>query len=290
MRKVLVLVLAVAMAQVILGAPWQRVIAYGADLSPEDRVSVVRDFALPPEVNPGQIPTVTVEHREEVDLLQNVASPEIIGTRAISSVYIEAKSAGTGLQVSTKNITWVTPPMYANAMVTGGVRDAKVVVTAPTPVSGTAALTGIFKAFSHLTGQSLSPAAREAAADELIRTGELGQSFGQEPATVYMTKTKEEVLRSRAITYPEIRAIAERIAREQNLALNEEQLRRVTDVMIRISKLDLTLAQLQDQLKNFAQQTAKPATGIGGFIAQIVQFLQSLFKQLIGFVGRFVRG
>ena len=287
-RPAVVAVMAVIAASVSTAA-WERVISYGADLSPEDRISVLRDFALPPEVNPSQIPGVTVEHREEVALLQGVAPPEVIGTRAISSVYIENEEPGSGLLVSAKNITWVTPAMYANAMATGGVRDARVIVTAPSPVSGTAALTGIFKAFSYMTGRALSPAARETAAEELVRTGELGEKIGQEPATAYMARTKEEVVRSGAKSAAEIRAVVERVAREENLSLSEEQVRGVVDVMIRLSKLEISLDQLRAQLKNFAVETPRPATGIGGFIAQIIEFLQSLFKQLVGFVARMLR-
>ncbi|MGE5550535.1 MAG: DUF1002 domain-containing protein [Bacteroidota bacterium] len=286
MRRILVICLGLILFQAALGATWQRVISYGADLSPEERVSVVRDFALPPEVNPGQIPTVTVEHREEVELLKRVAAPEVIGTKAISSVYVEAAAAGTGLLVSAKNITWVTPGMFANAMATAGVRDARAFVTAPVPVSGTAALAGIFKAFSYLSGRTLSPSAQEAAADELVRTGELGQSLGQDQATEFMSRTKEEVVRSRATSYQEIRVTVERVAREQNLKLTEDQLRKVTDVMIRVSKLDLDLDRLRTQLKNFTVQPGRAATGLSGLIAQIVAFFQSLFKQLVGFVGR----
>ncbi|MGE5527812.1 MAG: DUF1002 domain-containing protein [Patescibacteria group bacterium] len=289
MRKLPAVVMAIAFCASALGAPWQRVISYGADLTPEERVSVVRDFGLPPEVDPGQIPTITVTHGEEAALLQRVAPPEAIGTRAVSSVYIERVAAGGGLSVSTRNITWVSPAMYANAMATGGVRDAKVIVTAPSPVSGTAALTGIFKAFSHLTGRTLPAPAEEAAAEELVGTGELGQNLGRERAASYMAAVKEELVESRVTTAAEIRSIVERVANEQKMNLTAEQLNRVTDIMVRISKLGLDLGDLRAQLKNFTQTRAKPAAGLSGLIAQVIAFFQSLFKQLVGFVGRFVR-
>ncbi len=131
--------------------------------------------------------------------------------------------------------------------------------------------------------------AREAAADELVRTGELGQSIGQERAVTFVERTKEEVVRTRATTYEEIRAVTERVAREENLSLSADQLRKVTDVMVRLSKLGLNLEQLRGQLRNFLVEPEKKATGIGGLIAQLIDFLQTLFKQLVGFVGRFLR-
>ncbi len=289
MRRIWIFLLLAILVFAALSAPWQQVISYGADLSPEDRVAVVRDFGIPANVDVSRIPSVNVSHGEEVQLLKDVAPASIIGTQAISSVYIENTVAGSGLLVSTKNITWVTPAMYANAMATGGVRDARAIVTAPSPVSGTAALTGIFKAFAYLTGRPLSPAAQEAAAEELVRTGELGQSIGRDRAAVFIERTKEEVVRTRATTYAEIRSITERVARAENLTLTEDQLRGVTDVMIRLSKLNLSLGNLQTQLKNFAEQAARPATGFGGLLARIIEFFQSLFRQLVGYVGRLFR-
>jgi len=174
-------------------------------------------------------------------------------------------------------------------MVTGGVRDAKAVVTSPTPVSGTAALTGIFKAFALLSGVDLPAAAREAAAEELVRTGELGRDLGAGRAARFVARTKEEVVRTRAGTVTAIGEVVERVAREEKVTLTDEQERNLTDVMIRLSKLDLNVQQLQAQLKNYTQEEAEPATGIGGLIARFIDFIQNVFKQLLGFVGRVFR-
>ncbi len=76
-----------------------------------------------------------------------------MGTRAISSVYVEKLPEGEGITVESKNITWVTNDMYRNAIVTAGIKDAKIIVAAPFEVSGTAALTGVMKAFEDLTGE-----------------------------------------------------------------------------------------------------------------------------------------
>ena len=46
-----------------------------------------------------------------------------------------------------KNINWVTDAMYTNALITAGVKDAEIQITAPFKVSGTAALTGLMKAY-----------------------------------------------------------------------------------------------------------------------------------------------
>ena len=71
-------------------------------------------------------------------------------TRMYSSALITRHSEDTGIEVSIltpQNITRVTEVQYANAMITAGVTDALVEVAAPFPVTGEAALTGIYKAF-----------------------------------------------------------------------------------------------------------------------------------------------
>ena len=250
---------------------------------------ITSDIAKMTPARAGFAALLTPQGKMIVDFLLAEAPPADRGGFFLDCPRVETTSPGDGILVSAKNITWVTGAMYANAMATGGIRDARAIVTAPTPVSGTAALTGIFKAFSYLTGHSLSPAAEEGAAEELVRTGELGQSIGPDRAASFVERTKEEVVRTRATTYAEIRSVTERVAREQSLTLSEDQLRKVTDVMIRLSKLNLNLSSLRVQLKNFTEQAAQPATGISGFIAQIIAFFQSLFKQLAGFVGRLFR-
>ncbi len=72
----------------------------------------------------------------------------------ISSVALQPADPGTGINVSIKdfdgkdNITQVTPQQYAMAAACAGVKDMNIVVTANTPVSGTSALTGVYKALA----------------------------------------------------------------------------------------------------------------------------------------------
>ena len=123
--------------------------------------------------------------------------PEVIGDRAISSASVEILSPGSGIQVETKNITWVTSAMYTNALVTARVKDARVIAAAPYPVSGTAALTGILKGFEEATGRKLDEQAKRIANEELVRMGDLGQELGsKEKAAQLIMGIKEEVIRN----------------------------------------------------------------------------------------------
>lgn len=56
------------------------------------------------------------------------------------------------MTVNTSHITYCTSQMYISALATAGITDAKITVTAPFDVSGTAALTGVYKAYEDITG------------------------------------------------------------------------------------------------------------------------------------------
>ena len=111
----------------------------GSDLTDEQAATVYSSFG----VRRGDVPELKVTNAEERQYLDGLVDSAVIGTRSISCVYIEILPAGSGLDVSTNNITWCSKEMYINALVTAGIDDARVIVSAPWAVSGTAGLTGI---------------------------------------------------------------------------------------------------------------------------------------------------
>lgn len=70
------------------------------------------------------------------------------------------------MEVQTHNISRITDEMYLNALMTAGVKDAKVYVTAPFEVSGTAALTGLMKAYETTSGEKISEDVKKVANEE----------------------------------------------------------------------------------------------------------------------------
>jgi hypothetical protein len=122
-----------------------------ADLSEEEIAQVYQAFG----VSRGSVIELRVTNQEERQSLEGYVAPSLIGSRAISSVYVELLPSGSGMDVSTYNITWCTPAMYMSALATAGITAAKIVVAAPYGVSGTAALTGVYKAYEDMTGKKL---------------------------------------------------------------------------------------------------------------------------------------
>ena len=85
--------------------------------------------------------------------------------------------------------------MIASTLLTSGVENCNVVAAAPMEVSGTGALTGIMMAYEKASGKTLSEEQKAAATEELITTGEIADTIGQEDATGLINEVKQEVIK-----------------------------------------------------------------------------------------------
>ncbi len=266
----------------------QRIISYGADLTPQEKQTVSREFPLPADVKLSEIKALTVTNEEEWKLLKGLLPDTEIGIKALSSVFIEKRAPGTGLEIETKNLSLVTPHMIANALATAGVKDAKVAAAAPALVSGTAALTGIYKSFEELTGTTLTEDAKRIAAEELIKTSKLGEEIGKERAATLLEMAKERVIREKTTDKVEIIKVVERSAREQDLTLSEAQKQDVAELLLKVKQLNIDLDNLLKQLKNFREPLNEnlPQEEPESFFTKLIAFFRSLVEQLFSFVGR----
>jgi len=220
------------------------VVSLGADLTASQQEDMLREFG----VSRDDVNIITVTIKDVEEHLKGVATKKQIGTKAISSAYVKLLPEGEGLAVETHNVTWVTGEMYANALVTAGVEDADVKVAAPFNVTGTTALTGIMLAFEEATGENLSSKAKEAANEEIIITGDMGQSIGQAEAAKLIKTIKEEVIKRNIQTPEDLRQLIIDVANELGIKLTDEQIDQILGLMEKISKLDLNIEDISNQL------------------------------------------
>lgn len=239
-------------------ATYSRVITFGADLDRAQKSMLASKFGV--NLAEANVPVVDVTNAEERKYLAGLVPENVIGTRAISSAMVEVLPAGRGITVETQNINWVTTDMYANAMATARVKDARVIVAAPFPVSGTAALTGIFKAFEAATGKSLGDQAKKVANEELVRTGELARDIGKDNATRLVLLVKEKVITERTKDPERIRQIIINVAGDLNINLNNRQIEDLTTLMQKISGLNLNITDITDQLTNLRTEIQRKIT------------------------------
>ncbi|MFY9214578.1 MAG: DUF1002 domain-containing protein [Tissierellaceae bacterium] len=257
------------------------VVTLGKDLNQDQRKQILDIF----DVEEDKTTIIEINNQEERRYLEGVASEAQLGTRTISSAYVELLDDGSGITVDTYNITWVTKEMYQSALVTAGVKDAKVIAAAPFPVSGTGALTGIIKAFEEVTGQELSEEQKKVANEEIVTSGELGEAIGKDKAAKLIKEVKEEII-SKAVKDPEeIKRIIIEISGKLDINLNDEQLQSLQKLMEKIGKLDLDTSAIKDQLKNIGEkldETLRNNEEVKSLLQRILDAIVRFFKSIFG--------
>jgi uncharacterized protein YpuA (DUF1002 family) len=261
------------------------VISLGQDLSETQQHQVLSYFSTTGKTT--NVRYITVSNAEERQYLKGVIEESVIGTRAISSAYVEVLGSGEGINVTTHNITWVTPFMYANALTTAGINDARVVVAAPFNVSGTAGLTGIIKAFETASGKKISENAKQTANQEVAETSKLGQKIGKDKAEKFIYEVKRQVIEKKAKDPQEIRRIIIDVSGKLDIKLTTEEIDRITVLMQRITQLNSNLGRVNEQLKTWRQDIEKVKGKTGeavGILQQIINFIRNLINSIAGMV------
>ncbi len=284
---VAVIVMVMSVSAVLAVEAGQERVTIGANLSEKQINQIYQDFGL----TRGDVIELVVTNDEEREYLSGLVPDEKIGTRAISCIYIETREEGFGIEVTTKKINWCTERMYINALLTAGVEDAKVMVSAPFEVSGTAALTGVYKAYEDITGVELDKSAKEAGAEELVVTGELAEIIGSEQAAELINELKKVLDQTKDMTDAELRGLILKIAAEQNVQLTEENIAQIISLVRTLEKLDIEdWAQKLSQLSQTSQDVSSFFDGVKDFFAGVGDFFANVFGDIGGFFSNLFGG
>ncbi len=255
------------------------IITLGENLTEEQKQSLLTEMNAPED---AQI--LTVSNAEEHQYLGNYIAKSLIGTRALSSSAITIGEKNSGLEVQSKNINWVTDEMYINALITAGVKDAKIYITAPFEVSGTAALTGLIKAYEVSTDKVIPEDVKQVANEEMVKSAQLGDAIGSDNASALITKIKEEMAKNPPKTIEEIRLIVENAAKDLGITLTEEQIQSLIDLFNKLKDLNIDWNQVGDQL-NAAKDKITDYLGSEegqGMLEKIKQFFIGLIDWIKG--------
>lgn len=255
------------------------VVTLGKNLDEAQRKQILEIF----KVDKDKTTIIEVNNQEEREYLEGVASEEQLGKITMSSAYVELLEEGSGIEVETHNISWVTKEMYASALATAGVTNAKVIAAAPFPVSGTGALTGILKAFEQATGETIDEDQKKVANEEVVRVGELGEEVGQDKAAELIKEVKEKIIEKGVKDPEEIKKIIIEIAAKLDITLKTEQIEKIGGLMEKISNLDLNTETIKEQLKDIGQKlddTLKNNEEVKGWLAKIFEAIQNFFNSI----------
>lgn len=253
------------------------IVTLGENLTSEQKNALLSEMGAPENVQ-----IVTVSNQEEHQYLGKYVAKSLIGTKAISSSSITIGAKGSGITVKTKNINWVTDEMYVNALITAGVKDASIYITAPISVSGTAALTGIIKAYEISADKAIPEEVKQAANQEMVETAKLGDAIGEKNAAALIAKVKEEIAKNKPKNDAELRSIIEQAAKELNITLTEEQMQRLMDLFNKLKGLDIDWNQVSDQLNKAKDRISKflQSEEGQGFLEKLKQFFISLIDAI----------
>ncbi len=263
-------------------------LALGADLNDSQRATILSIMGID-VANLSNYDVVYVTNAEEHQYLDSYISSSQIGTRSLSSVVIVQRDKGSGLNISTTNINYCTVGMYKNALTTAGVTDADIIVAGPTPISGTAALVGVLKAYQEMTGKEISDPVVDTALNELVLTGQLEDSLkGVSDAEVeeFIAYIKALIAKDDLTDDAGINGAIDEACEKYGVTLSDDERQQIIDLVKKINSLGINLDGLVDYAESLYNSFKDGNGGSSGGIATVVG---GFFKAIFSSVGDFFK-
>lgn len=260
-------------------------VALGADLNPSEREKVLGLLGVTEEELKGY-DVITVTNADEHKYLDSYLEASVIGSRALSSVMVVGKETGNGINVNTSNISYCTPGMYRNALITAGVEDADITVAGPFSISGTAALVGAIKAYETMTGEEVSEESLDAANNELVITGEIVESVGDaDKVEELIALVKQEVAQGEISSREDIARLVDQAVEELEVQLTDEDREKIVGLMDKIEGLDLNVDAIKQQAQDLYEKLDRldfqfDKESVGNFLTRIVDAIVGFFRNL----------
>lgn len=261
------------------------VLALGSDLSAEQRAAVLGEMGID-EAQAASYETIYITNDMEHQYLDASLGASVVGTHSLSSVLLLPQESGTGLSVETHNINYCTIAMYRNALLTAGVEDAKVIVAAPSSISGTAALIGAVKAYETYSGTTVSEDTFAVATDELVLTGELMSELDTEQISDLIAYLKQQMIENGLDDPDKLSGLVKQASEKMEMDLTDEQVSKVVDLLLKMSKLDMDPNQLVSQAKELydkldAMGIKLDKEKVGNFVTRFISSIWDLIQNFM---------
>ena len=263
-------------------------LALGADLSEEQRNSVLSLMGID-AAGLNNYDVVYVNNSEEHQYLDSYVESSKIGSKSWSSVVIVKRDKGNGLNISTKNITYCTVGMYKNALTTAGITDADIIVAGPKPISGTAALVGIFKAYEEMSGEKVQDNVVDAALNELVVTGQLEDAIdglSNEEVEEFIAYIKSVIAEKGLTDESSINQAIDDACKKYGVTLDDAERQKIVDLLLKITSLGIDLNGLVDYASSLYNSFKNGGSTSSGILSTIGNAIGSIF----GAIGNFFKG
>lgn len=222
----------------------------------------------------------------------------------ISSVLVQKQDSGEGVDVeivTPENISQITQDQYANAAITAGVKDVKIVVASISKVTGESALSGIYKAFD-VNGEELDQERMEVAQDELETTNEIAQenAGNEEFDTAKFDQAIIEIKQSLAdlkeqqgelATKEDVERIINEALEKNNLqnAVTQDQIDQLMALFEKYQQTSaIDSAEVKEQLKNLSNTVqdkfgdALQQAEDSGLVDKVGNFFSQIWNAIVG--------
>ena len=220
-----------------------------------------------------------------------------------SSAYVKLTDQG-GINVSSKNVSLVTNEMFANALITSGILNCEVIVSAPFMVTGESALAGILAGAEEIMGESLSEENKVVAKEEIDTTLEIADEILNNPdneinsssdsstvASGIINDIKQQVIKD-SPNSTQIEQIIVNVTNNYGVELSEESTERIANLMEDVNKLDIDYNDIKETMKNIGDSISESLKEAGVKLKEsgVLEKIGNWFVDLVRGIGEWIKG
>ena len=220
-----------------------------------------------------------------------------------SSAYVKLTDQG-GINVSSKNVSLVTNEMFANALITSGILNCEVIVSAPFMVTGESALAGILAGAEEIMGESLSEENKVVAKEEIDTTLEIADEILNNPdneinsssdsstvASGIINDIKQQVIKD-SPNSTQIEQIIVNVTNNYGVELSEESTERIANLMEDVNKLDIDYKDIKETMKNIGDSISESLKEAGVKLKEsgILEKIGNWFVDLVRGISEWIKG
>lgn len=221
------------------------VICFGADIKESEKQEILS------LLNTGSnIDETLMTKDDESKFFPDGGKQGTISGKSAVYAYVASAAENQGIKVRTFSITYVTPEMITESMITAGIKDIEVKTGGPYEISGYSSLPAIITAFEKMTGEKLPDELKLAGCRELQELGILGQKFGMQKSVQFINEIELEILKKQEHSEDGIKRIIAGQEKRFSIDLDDTGSGNIIYIMDAVSHSGLTYKTLQVQQKN----------------------------------------
>lgn len=269
------------------------ILSFGASLNAKEEKALREYFNVPSDME-----AIYVDNKTAIKQLG--LAPDALDNYTggwYSSAYVKLTNKG-GIDVSSKNVTLVTNEMFANALITSGILNCKVIVSAPFAVTGESALAGILAGAEEIMGESLSEENKAVAKQEIDTTLEIAEEIlnnkdneinssgdSSNVASGIINDIKQQVIKD-SPNSTQIQEIIINVTNNYGVELSKEANDRVLSLMEDVNDLDIDYKDIKETIKNIGSSISESLKEAGiklrdsGILEKIGDWFSNVFKSI----------